>query len=136
MDILDQYGMYIHYFVWILVSAFFVLGSVLIHKSQRSKITYTLLISSSIIIIAQICGCYFQFQAFGLSNTINYSDPIDAKNFDTLIKYMNYSFYIQTLFSAIFAFAFAAFCCKCANLRKRNDQLEVLNQQLAQRTEN
>jgi carbon starvation protein CstA len=127
MTFLEQYGYFVQEFIILLVSSFLIIGSVVVFKSKRIKTKWLLLASSVMIVITTIVRIYINTIAFGILN-----DSHDD-NFEGLVKIMSYNHYVYIFFSAVFAFAFAALCCSFADMRKRNEELEFLTKELAER---
>jgi len=132
MTFLEQYGTTIQFLTSICIPAFLVLGAFFAYRSIKSKISLILLASATLTLIASLAGAYFYFSMVGLSGIYTHSQATDA-DFEKFIKYAGISNLVSTLGFAIFAFAFVFFCCSIANIRKRNEELEFLTKELAER---
>jgi len=132
MDSLGQHYYLLLFSLYLVIATFILVGSVVAFRSKITPITTALLTASSINFISISLLSFSQYKMQGL---LIYS-PDEALNGATIERYNNiytYSFYANLSGSAIFAFAFILFCFSMANMRKRNEQLEFLNAEIAKR---
>ncbi len=133
MTFFEQYSIYFQELILLVTTVVLVIGSVIVFKSKRTKSTWVLLISSVMLTANFLPTIYINIKASGLlDNSINDNFSFQD-NFEDLMKLMNYSRYVYILFSTSFALAFVSLCCSVASLRKRNEELEFLTKELAER---
>lgn len=106
------------------ISGLFLIGSYIVYNTDKNKVSIIMLVGSVLILISTAVSMYFNYSMmYGYTN----SDPLPIYNL------LMYSYYLSTLAYIIFALAFTAFCCRIGNLRKRNEELEFLSKELAER---
>jgi len=131
MNLPDNYEFYISLIACLLFAVFLFVGSIVALKSKRNLCSTLLVISSGIGLFAIIASCYLAVKFNEIVSNTSSSYPEDYMiNIEELAEYQNISSYSVLFSYCLFAFIFVVFCSNIANIRKRNEQLELLVEQL------
>ena len=145
IDFTELYPILLQALVELLVSISFLLGSCIALKHLKSKLTLTMAICSSLAFLSLIgCTCfsYADIAQVSEETLTDSGDVIDSFSahtdevYSAFWRYSVYCSYAWSFFNTIFAFSFVIFSVKTVKFFYRNEELEFLNKELAERDNN